>query len=155
MLFCTYFIFFYKQEKFRECYKSSSKFHFMVYFLQLIKLHVPTLHMGTRAVFWLVIVVMFTGVHNTNNDNRRMSLEAAHIDKDAQDLSRALDVDALSARVPRAHCDCAAISHSYIQNYNECFSSPARPAPIRERGVAARVCMLIRYIVQCHSIVAL
>lgn len=106
--------------------------------------------MGAREVFWLVIIVMFTGVHNTNNDNRRMLLEAAHIDKDAQDLSRALD--ALSARVPRAHCDCAAISHSYIQNYNECFSSPA---PIRERGVAARVCMLIRHIVQCHSIVVL
>lgn len=40
MLFCISY-FFYKQEKLRECYKCSSKFHFMVYFLQLIKLHVP------------------------------------------------------------------------------------------------------------------
>lgn len=52
-----------------------------------------------------------------------MWLEAAHIDKDAQDLSRVI----VGTR-PTRHSPRAAIAHSYIQHYNEC-SQP--PAPIR------------------------
>lgn len=47
-----------------------------------------------------------------------MWLEAAHIDKDAQDLSHCRH--ASHAPVQRA-----AIAHSYIQNYNEHSASPA------------------------------
>lgn len=48
-----------------------------------------------------------------------MWLEAAHIDKDAQDLSRVI----VSTR-PTRSVQRAAIAHSYIQNYNERSTRP-------------------------------
>lgn len=64
-----------------------------------------------------------------------MWMEADHIDKDAQDLSRVIVGTRPTRPVQRA-----AIAHSYIQNYNEYQVSPA---PIRALRLSESVCMLI------------
>lgn len=56
---------------------------------------------------------------NTNNDNRRMWLEAAHIDKDAQDLSQVIVGARPTRRRGGEGAQRTAIAHSYIQNINE------------------------------------
>lgn len=66
---------------------------------------------------------------NTNNDNRRMWLEAAHIDKDAQDLSR-LIVGSRPTRPRRRNAPLL-----LIHTFKIITNAPTRPHPFSERAV--------------------
>lgn len=63
---------------------------------------------------------------NTNTDNRRMWLEVAHIDKDAQDLSRRI-VDTRPTRLLRRE------QLFLIHTFKIITNAPTRPRPSERR----------------------
>lgn len=76
---------------------------------------------ASLACLWCWAMRCVRECMHTNNDNRRMCLKAAHIDKDAQDLSRVI---VSTRRQPTRAVQRAAIAHSYILNYNERSTRP-------------------------------